>query len=277
MPHTMGGSVGESGVSRLRRYEGAWLDLAADLLAAPAEGWPAQTVTRLLVETFDAPGGSFYQPHADGSIGQAQWPASLFARHWDEIRRWSEHEAPREHPLLRYYLATGDQRPTQVLDVPERFADRRVHGRWQEWSRSFHDADVSSQLALPVGPGPAPCTSFIVGRADRFTPQEMLFAVRVHRLLAGIDRHVTLHDRWARRTGSAGASAAEAAGLTPRELTVLELLATGCTARAIGRRLAVAERTVQKHLQRIYAKLGVTDRLAAVLRAEHLHLLPPRT
>ena len=55
---------------------------------------------------------------------------------------------------------------------------------------------------------------------------------------------------------------------------MLDLLASGGTARAIARRLAVGERTVQKHLQRIYAKLGVADRLAAVQRAQLLGLLP---
>jgi ATP/maltotriose-dependent transcriptional regulator MalT len=54
---------------------------------------------------------------------------------------------------------------------------------------------------------------------------------------------------------------------------VLDLLADGLTAASIGRRLHIAERTVQKHLQRCYAKLGVPDRLAAVLRAQHLGLL----
>ncbi|MHA6796634.1 LuxR C-terminal-related transcriptional regulator [Pseudonocardia bannensis] len=51
------------------------------------------------------------------------------------------------------------------------------------------------------------------------------------------------------------------------------MLAQGLTALAIGRRLAIAERTVHKHLQRTYAKLGVTDRLSAVLRAQRLGLL----
>ena len=66
---------------------------------------------------------------------------------------------------------------------------------------------------------------------------------------------------------------AESLRLTPRELAVLDMLATGLTAAAIARRLQIAERTVQKHLQRVYAKLGATDRLGAVLRAQHAGLL----
>ncbi|MDN5859207.1 MAG: helix-turn-helix transcriptional regulator, partial [Pseudonocardia sp.] len=68
---------------------------------------------------------------------------------------------------------------------------------------------------------------------------------------------------------------ANAVRLTPRELAVLDLLAAGHTAGAMGRRLQIAERTVQKHLERIYTKLGVTDRLSAVLRAQRIGVLAP--
>jgi DNA-binding NarL/FixJ family response regulator len=57
------------------------------------------------------------------------------------------------------------------------------------------------------------------------------------------------------------------AGLTKREREVLELAAEGLTAREIGVRLGVRERTVTTHLTRIYQKLGVGTRLAAVRAA----------
>jgi hypothetical protein len=44
-------------------------------------------------------------------------------------------------------------------------------------------------------------------------------------------------------------------------------LAEGLTAAAIGRRLSIAPRTVTKHLEHVYTKLGVSDRLAAVMQA----------
>jgi DNA-binding NarL/FixJ family response regulator len=61
--------------------------------------------------------------------------------------------------------------------------------------------------------------------------------------------------------------------LTPRELAVLGQLADGLTAAAIGRKLLITERTVHKHLERLYTKLGVGDRLAAVLLAQRLGLI----
>jgi DNA-binding CsgD family transcriptional regulator len=62
--------------------------------------------------------------------------------------------------------------------------------------------------------------------------------------------------------------------LTPRELTVLALAAESLTAEAIARRLGIATGTVQKHLENAYRKLGTSDRLTSVLRAQALGLLP---
>ena len=52
--------------------------------------------------------------------------------------------------------------------------------------------------------------------------------------------------------------------LTPREREVLAVAAEGLTAKEMALRLGVRERTVTTHLGRIYAKLGVGGRLAAV-------------
>jgi DNA-binding NarL/FixJ family response regulator len=55
--------------------------------------------------------------------------------------------------------------------------------------------------------------------------------------------------------------------LTTREREVLQWLACGKTDRDIGCILGISPRTVQKHLQRMYEKLGVETRTAAVTRA----------
>ena len=52
--------------------------------------------------------------------------------------------------------------------------------------------------------------------------------------------------------------------LTKREREVLAVAAEGLTAREIAERLGVRERTVTTHLARIYGKLGVGNRLAAL-------------
>ncbi len=60
------------------------------------------------------------------------------------------------------------------------------------------------------------------------------------------------------------------AGLTPREAEVLRLVASGKTNRDIAVELVISEHTVSRHLQNMYAKLGVSSRSAATAFAfEH--------
>lgn len=71
------------------------------------------------------------------------------------------------------------------------------------------------------------------------------------------------------REGEREARPAEAlATLTLREREVLELVAEGQTNKEIARQLAISPATIKAHVERIIAKLGVTDRTqAAVLVA----------
>ena len=64
----------------------------------------------------------------------------------------------------------------------------------------------------------------------------------------------------ARLTGGEG-------GLSPRELEVLRLVATGATNKAIAARLVLSERTVDRHVSNIFTKLGVSTRAAATAYA----------
>ncbi len=56
-------------------------------------------------------------------------------------------------------------------------------------------------------------------------------------------------------------------GLTQREGEVMHWLACGKTDADIAALLAISPRTVQKHLEHVYVKLGVETRTAAVMRA----------
>ena len=62
--------------------------------------------------------------------------------------------------------------------------------------------------------------------------------------------------------------------LTPRELDVLRLVTTGKTNRQISGELYLALSTVKGHVERIIAKLEVSDRTQAVVKAIELGLLP---
>jgi two-component system nitrate/nitrite response regulator NarL len=61
--------------------------------------------------------------------------------------------------------------------------------------------------------------------------------------------------------------------LPPREYEVLELLAAGLSNPEIGRRLHIAPTTVKSYSTRIYERLGVRDRMGAVVEAMRRGLL----
>jgi DNA-binding CsgD family transcriptional regulator len=76
------------------------------------------------------------------------------------------------------------------------------------------------------------------------------------------------------RSGAAdGGTAAERAGLTSREIQVVRLVAEGLTSQAIGRKLRISPRTVEKHRENIHRKLDRKDRLSVVQRAQELGIV----
>jgi DNA-binding CsgD family transcriptional regulator len=65
-------------------------------------------------------------------------------------------------------------------------------------------------------------------------------------------------------------SGVETAGLSPRELEVVRLVAAGRSNQAIAAELVLSEKTVARHLSNIFGKLGVSSRTAAAAYAyEH--------
>lgn len=61
--------------------------------------------------------------------------------------------------------------------------------------------------------------------------------------------------------------------LTPREVEVLEFLALGRTNAEIARSFVISRATVKRHVENIIAKLGVSDRTQAVVKALELGII----
>ncbi len=62
-------------------------------------------------------------------------------------------------------------------------------------------------------------------------------------------------------------------GLTARELTVLDLIAQGLTNGEIAEALVISQSTVRRHVEHVLAKLGVSSRTAAAVKAGRHGLL----
>jgi HD-GYP domain-containing protein (c-di-GMP phosphodiesterase class II) len=63
------------------------------------------------------------------------------------------------------------------------------------------------------------------------------------------------------------------AGLTPREIEVLGLIARGASTRQVAQRLSITPKTAETHIERIYAKTGASTRSTATLFAMQHGLL----
>jgi two-component system nitrate/nitrite response regulator NarL len=65
-------------------------------------------------------------------------------------------------------------------------------------------------------------------------------------------------------------------GLTPRELEVMALVATGASNKFIAAQLGLSEETVKHHVTKIFEKTGQSSRVELALFASHYDLLPPK-
>jgi DNA-binding NarL/FixJ family response regulator len=111
-------------------------------------------------------------------------------------------------------------------------------------------------------------------------PHELLFAIRcVHAGDAVVAPSTTrrLIDRFAPLLPGSGAEAPGSLdGLTERERDVLIQIAAGLSNAEIAERLFVSEATIKTHVGRILAKLGLRDRVQAVVLAYETGLVKAR-
>ena len=126
---------------------------------------------------------------------------------------------------------------------------------------------VDQVATLPLSAGPDLCLAMFGRAGDDFTDEDLGRLASVRPVIADL---VALAGVPAPR------GPVDRPRLTVRETEVLALLSRGYTCSRIARSLGASPRTVEVHLGRIYAKLGVRDRLSAVLAAYDLALIPPR-
>jgi DNA-binding NarL/FixJ family response regulator len=107
------------------------------------------------------------------------------------------------------------------------------------------------------------------------SPEHLIAAVRLVRtgdalLAPTITRRLV--ERFAPRAASPGH---DVSALTPRELEVLGLIARGLSNAELAATLTLSEATVKTHVARILTKLGLRDRVQAVVLAYETGLVAP--
>jgi DNA-binding CsgD family transcriptional regulator len=238
-----------------------WLDIVSDLIRRPLSAFPHRELLPAFAASFDAE-PSWNWVNRDGSFGfdllhpPPNWPQA------DELDYW-QREGMKHHPLIKWFTATGDWRAQSIGRVPSSVANHRDRAIVKSQLRHV---GLDEQLSIPykLGSNGAQRTFVLARTGEDFSEEDLDLARRLQPLFALLSRQVTVLSRIpAPSMGSVGS-----AELTGRELAVLRLLADGHTAVAIANRLASSPRTVHKHLEHIYRKLGVRDRLKAIRAAE---------
>jgi DNA-binding NarL/FixJ family response regulator len=110
-------------------------------------------------------------------------------------------------------------------------------------------------------------------------PRDLVDAIRLvadGNALLGPTVTRRLLDRFADAGPRADAMPKAFASMTARELEILRLLAGGLSNAEIATRLYLGESTVKTHVSSILRKLGVRDRVQAVIVAFEAGLLPPQ-
>lgn len=169
-----------------------------------------------------------------------------------------------QHPLVQYHAVQRGPGARRITDSMSqaRFRETALYNDYYRW------VGVDCVVALPLHVDDRWLVSFVLSRARRdFSERDIAALNAVGPALSAFYRQMkrleaaraTLPDRL-------GLDGATTAALTPRESEVLEWVAAGKSDAQIGAILDISPRTVGKHLQHLYEKLGVESRTAAAMR-----------
>jgi DNA-binding CsgD family transcriptional regulator len=249
-----------------RDYE-SLLALAVHALEQDGTRSPWPSIAEALADHLDAAAVTLTEIERGRGRPLAWSPSRLTA---PRVRELSRQSVAARNPLISHYGSTPDTVPRTAEEVTGGAEWRRSPAR--SLTRRYFGAD--HVLAVPSARSAGTVRGFVVYRTAPFAPAHRDYLCRAQPLLTAVDAH----DRAMARLRGARAEdvprRARAYGLTPRELSVLTLLGEALPAKAVATRLRISVRTVHKHVQHLYRKLGTNDRMETVLLARSLGLLP---
>lgn len=151
----------------------------------------------------------------------------------------------------------GDQ--VAVLSVIIDPADYR---RSEHYTRIFGTSGVVDVMSIPFGSGGEVARVIACRDSEGFSDGEVEAARLLQPVLTGCLRQSRMMEQL--RTDPLSEEAMRERGLTAREAEIFCRLASGKTSQAVGQELSISVRTVEKHVQNIYARIGARNRSEAI-------------
>jgi DNA-binding CsgD family transcriptional regulator len=190
-----------------------------------------------------------------------------------------------ENPITAYIARTRDGCATRFSDHVSQ-AELEAIPLYQLVYRPMR---VHHQIAFTISSGPDRMLAIVLSRAHPdYTDAKRDLLNRVRPLLISAFRAAIEQAALRRTLGELGDPAAlvaslRSADLTPREAEVMRLVALGRSNRHVAEELNVSDRTIGKHLERAFRKLGVStrsqasERVWALVRAASHAVVPDDT
>lgn len=167
------------------------------------------------------------------------------------------------HPLVLYHSSTPGGGASRISDLPAG-SGFRESALYNEYYRRIR---IDHVIAVPLMVEHGCLVSFVLNRSKQdFSDRERGFLDLIREPLSALYRNLFARER--------GRSGIAQLPITLREQDVMTWVAAGKTDREIASILEMSTRTVQKHLQHVYEKLGVETRTAAVMRAMEPRMRP---
>lgn len=161
-----------------------------------------------------------------------------------------------QHPLVRYHSQHPQGGAWRISDSWSMNAFKRM----ELYADYYRRIGIDHVVAVPIVSNPRLVMSFVLNRAGRdFADRERDLLNRMQPVLANLYRVTSMTARLTREQAS------PAIRLTPREREILQWVGAGKSDAQIAAILGLSARTVQKHLENSYVKLGVENRTAAAM------------
>ena len=161
-------------------------------------------------------------------------------------------------PIHRWH---GDGHDDEIvtlsaITVPAEYRDG------DHYKAVFDGSGVVDMLSIPCGSAGTVARVLVCRDREGFSDDEIDAARILQPVIAGCLRQTQAMEQI--RSDPLSEDSMRERGLTAREAQIFSRLASGATSQAVGQELDISVRTVEKHVQNIYARIGARNRSEAI-------------